>query len=254
MLSLLSRLLLAQQPTVLRTSHLFPSMIHTTAVAHAEPLKKKKRIDPLIEQNRVRRRTKKIEKEIKRFNRQQRQLKPVAELEGDRQLFKELEARRRQPVDLSENELDRRAVLLKQWGRYQTNVAKTEFQQFSRAMRAQQRALDWLYLTSPELYKAAIQPFYLPTTCTTEGEDDCVQDILGRIQGPYYTAPRIHGGLVDCPEDYEPPDGEAVDTTPEFTYEFELDRKLLADPTKKKSVVKKQIDLKEETAASSDTN
>ncbi|KER27688.1 hypothetical protein T265_13750 [Opisthorchis viverrini] len=245
-------LVLAQQPTLLRTVQLFPSMIHTSAVAYAEPLKKKKRIDPLIEQNRLRRRTRKIEKEIKRFNRQQRQLKPVAELEGDRKLLKELESRRRQPVDLSENEIDRRAVLLKQWGRYQTNVARTESQQFSRAMRAQQRALDWLYLTSPELYKAAIQPFYLPTTCTTEG--DCVQDILGKIKGPYYTAPRIHGGLVDCPEDYEPPDGEAVDTTPEFTYEFELDRRLLADPTKKKTVVKKQIDPKEETAASSDTN
>lgn len=53
-------------------------------------MKKKKRVDPAIEQNRQRRKIRRIEKEIKRLSRIDRVLVPVEEIEGDRQLLKNL--------------------------------------------------------------------------------------------------------------------------------------------------------------------
>ncbi|CAH8658361.1 unnamed protein product [Dicrocoelium dendriticum] len=206
--------------------------LHTSSVHFAEPPKKKKRIDPVIEQNRLRRKVRRIEKEIKRFTRQERQLKPVEEIEGDRQLYKQLDQRKRPSVDVSEDEIDRRASLLKEWARFQSQRNRSEREQFKRALDAQRRALDWLYLTSPELYKAAIQP------CLTVTEQP--DAILGPrtlpiegLKGPYYSAPRVHGDCADCSAEYDPPDGEIVDSTIAFNYEFDLDRQFLADPTKK---------------------
>ncbi|KAF7261462.1 hypothetical protein EG68_00985 [Paragonimus skrjabini miyazakii] len=225
---------LLQQPSV----WVIPSsMLHCSAVLFGEPLKKKKRIDPLIEQNRLRRKVRKIEKEIKRFTRQDRQLKPIAEIEGDRQLYKQLDVRRRPFVDVNENEVDRRAVLMKDWARYQSQVAQTEYRMFTTVIRVQRRALDWLYVTSPELYKAAIQPCC--TVNATSDDSHMIPTLPLSISGPYHSAPMVHGDVLDCPEVYDPPDGEAVDTTPVFQYEFELDRQFLADPKKKKLELRK---------------
>jgi large subunit ribosomal protein L40 len=47
----------------------------------AEPLKKKKKLDPQIIKQREERRRKKLEKQIKRLERNARQLKPIDELE-----------------------------------------------------------------------------------------------------------------------------------------------------------------------------
>lgn len=47
----------------------------------AEPLKKKKRIDPQVIKAREDRRRKKIEKQIRRLEKNARQLKPIDELE-----------------------------------------------------------------------------------------------------------------------------------------------------------------------------
>lgn len=214
------------------TWSLLSAGLHTSLVHFAEPPKKKRRVDPLIEQNRIRRKTKRIEREIKRFTRQERQLKPVEEIEGDRQLHKQLDQRKRPPVDISEDEIDRRNSLLKEWTRFQYERSRAERKQFQRAINAQRRALAWLSLTSPELYKAAIQ--LCPTV--TEQPDE----VLGPrtlpiegLKGPYYSAPRMHGDRIDCFEEYDPPDGEIIDSTIEFRYDFELDRQFLADPTKK---------------------
>jgi large subunit ribosomal protein L40 len=50
-------------------------------VLFAEPLKKKKKLDPQIIKQREERRRKKLEKQIKRLERNARQLKPIDELE-----------------------------------------------------------------------------------------------------------------------------------------------------------------------------
>lgn len=56
----------------------------------AEPLKKKKRVGLADSQIQVTRKVRRIEKEIKRLNRLDRILRPIEEIEGDRQLKKEI--------------------------------------------------------------------------------------------------------------------------------------------------------------------
>lgn len=52
-----------------------------TPAVYAEPLKKKKKIDPQVLKQREERKRKKIEKQIRRLERNSRQLKPIDELE-----------------------------------------------------------------------------------------------------------------------------------------------------------------------------
>ena len=56
----------------------------------AEPLKKKKRIDPAVVRAREERRRRKLEKAIRRLEKSSRQLKPLAELELPRHVKAEL--------------------------------------------------------------------------------------------------------------------------------------------------------------------
>lgn len=56
-------------------------LLHATSVLCAEPLKKKKKLDPQIIKQREDRKKKKIEKQIRRLEKNARQLKPVEELE-----------------------------------------------------------------------------------------------------------------------------------------------------------------------------
>lgn len=61
---------------------------HMTPVVCGEPLKKKKRLDPAIIKARLDRRKKKIEKQIRRLQKNSRQFKPIEELETPKALFK----------------------------------------------------------------------------------------------------------------------------------------------------------------------
>ncbi|VDL91535.1 unnamed protein product [Schistocephalus solidus] len=203
--------------------------------SRAEPPKKKKRVDPQQEQLRIRRKTKRIEREIKRLSRQGRKLKPVEEIEGDRQLYREeayphfnpptlllvlISERRRPPVELSEAEVDSRATLMKDWTRYQWSLVRQEQAKLTSVMAAQKRALRILSATSPRLYLAAIQPCIGGTN----------NDLPIRFEGPYASPPLP-------PDLYEAPDGERVDTTHTFDYEFELDRRFIVDAKKSKFVL-----------------
>ncbi|BHF80645.1 hypothetical protein SprV_0702377300 [Sparganum proliferum] len=193
--------------------------LHLGSILQAEPPKKKKRVDPQQEQLRIRRKTKRIEREIKRLSRQGRKLKPVEEIEGDRQLYREEVERRRPPVELSEAEADSRATLMKDWTRYQWSLVQQERAKLASVQAAQKRALRLLSDTSPRLYLAAIQP------CLGANGDLPI-----RFEGPYATPP--------LPTDlYEAPDGERVDTTHTFDYEFQLDRKFIVDAKKSKFVL-----------------
>lgn len=64
-------------------------LLHTTNVLCAEPLKKKKKLDPQIIKQREDRKKKKIEKQIRRLEKNARQLKPVEELEVPLELIDE---------------------------------------------------------------------------------------------------------------------------------------------------------------------
>lgn len=64
---------------------------HYTPVLYAEPLKKKKKMDPAILKAREERRRKKLEKQIRRLEKNARQLKPIDELEVPLNLFDERE-------------------------------------------------------------------------------------------------------------------------------------------------------------------
>lgn len=59
-----------------------------TPVVCGEPLKKKKRLDPAIIKARLDRRKKKIEKAIRRLQKNSRQLKPIEEVEKPKVLMK----------------------------------------------------------------------------------------------------------------------------------------------------------------------
>lgn len=54
---------------------------HFTPVLCAEPLKKKKKMDPAVVRAREDRRRKKLEKQIRRLEKLARQLKPIEDLE-----------------------------------------------------------------------------------------------------------------------------------------------------------------------------
>ncbi|KAL5110959.1 39S ribosomal protein L40 mitochondrial [Taenia crassiceps] len=204
--------------------------LHVGNVLCAEPLKKKKRIDPQQEQNRIRRKAKRIEREIKRLSKQGRKLKPIEEIEGDRQLMKEEQDRRRSPVVLSEDERDGQVLLLKEWARYQARVSKEEERKLRGVRAAQQRALRSLAAVSPHhLYAAAIQPIGVSTSAG-KVVDSGVTSLRLSTSGPFATAPPSH------PKSYEAPDGEKVDQTPTFEYEFELDRKFMAEAKRNKFV------------------
>ncbi|XP_018647054.1 hypothetical protein Smp_175810 [Schistosoma mansoni] len=220
--------------------------LHTTSITMAEPLKKKKRVGVADTQIQISRKVKRIEKEIKRLNRLDRTLKPIEDIEGDRQLKKEIKLRQRPLIDISETELDERIGIWKNWTRYQKNVAKREIIMYNSAIAAQQNALKWLYETSPSLYKMAIQPCPELTQSSESLNDDNSRVTKENemnyvtIVGPYMTAPKLHGELIDSTKEYEPPDGEQIDTTVRLTYEFEIEQQLLAEPKKKKFMVTKK--------------
>ncbi|VDM19114.1 unnamed protein product [Hydatigera taeniaeformis] len=206
--------------------------LHVSSVLSAEPLKKKKRVDPQQEQNRIRRKAKRIEREIRRLSKQGKKLKPVEEIEGDRQLMKEESRDRRRPlIVLSEEERDRQILLLKEWARYQARAAKEEEHKLRSVRAAQQRALRSLAAVSPyHLYAAAIQPVGVLTQEGKVVDGETVTPLRLSTSGPFATPPPRD------PKSYDAPDGEKIDQTPTFEYEFELDRKFMAEAKRSKFV------------------
>ncbi|CAH0756514.1 unnamed protein product [Diatraea saccharalis] len=156
----------------------------------AEPMKKKKKIDPAIIKAREERRRKKIEKQIRRLQKNARQLKPIEEMEVPLHLFDEMSKRKRAPVKLSPEVVEARALLQKDWAKYKQQEYMSHVAQIDRIMAAQRRALDKLYEESEELYDEAIMPdlSLIPYT----------------IDGPVVTPPI---------KDYLSPDGEYIDVT-----------------------------------------
>ncbi|XP_026743129.1 39S ribosomal protein L40, mitochondrial-like [Trichoplusia ni] len=162
----------------------------TTDQLCAEPMKKKKKIDPQIVKAREERRRKKLEKQIRRLEKNARQLKPIDELEVPLDLLDNFGKRKRPQPKLTAEVIEARALLQKDWARYKREEYISNVAQIDRIMAAQRRALDKLLEESEDLYNEAIMPD--------------LQLIPYEIKGPVATPPI---------KSYESPDGEYIDVS-----------------------------------------
>ncbi|KAK3794241.1 hypothetical protein RRG08_039022 [Elysia crispata] len=194
----LSRLYVLSLPGVFQTcrhihSQRTPMLFRATQQLLAEPMKKKKRIDPSILAAREAKKIKKIDKEIKKLTRFGRILKPVAEIELPKKQFTLAKERQRTSPVLSFEELEDRALLQKQWGRYKTNTWVHQQRVYDKLITAQDEALEELKAESDYLYKEALKVDY--------------GMVAMYFEGPKSTPPI---------KDYSPPDGDYVDTTRKY--------------------------------------
>lgn len=188
-----------------------PLFFRNTQPLCAEPMKKKKKIDPHVARAREERRKKKIEREIRKLRKQALQLKPIDELEVPPELILKKELRSRPPLNLSEEVLEKRKNLIDEWTAYRSKETQKDYKMIDRLMFAQQKALDELRLESEELYQEAIQidenliPFH--------------------AKGPVRTPPI---------KDYDVPDGDYVNVTRDFEKEH-VERKAALEAILNKS-------------------
>uniref|UniRef100_A0A2R5LAE5 Large ribosomal subunit protein mL40 n=1 Tax=Ornithodoros turicata TaxID=34597 RepID=A0A2R5LAE5_9ACAR len=134
------------------------SAFHTSAQLNAEPLKKKKRVDPAVLRMREERRKRKLEKGIRQLKKHGKKLKPIDEMEVPPTLQREISKRRRGAPVLTYETCQERAALQRAWTTYRQQMHRCEASMIERVVAAQSRALEELYNESPELYQAAIQP------------------------------------------------------------------------------------------------
>ncbi|XP_005097050.1 39S ribosomal protein L40, mitochondrial isoform X1 [Aplysia californica] len=170
-----------------------PLLFKASQQLWAEPMKKKKKVDPGVIAAREAKKIKRIEKEIKRLTRFGRILKPVAEIEGVKKSVFDTKERRRGSAVLSFDESEHRALLHKSWARQQTRYWHEEYQLCARLRAAQEEALAELRAESEELYQAAIKIDYsfVPT---------------------YFEGPKVTPPL----KEHVATDGEYVDTTRKY--------------------------------------
>ncbi|RZC35266.1 39S ribosomal protein L40, mitochondrial, partial [Asbolus verrucosus] len=147
-------------------------------------------MDPAVIKAREDRKKKKIEKQIRRLEKNARQLKPIEECEVPLGLLDEKKSRIRSLPALSTETLENRALLEKKWATYKKNQNLADIQMLDRIIFAQQKALDELRKESEELYQEAMQV-------------DC-RLLPYKTEGPLETPPI---------ESYESPDGDYVDVS-----------------------------------------
>lgn len=129
--------------------------LQTSAVLRAEPLKKKRRLDPAVLKMRVERKVKKIEKSIRQLEMADKVLKPLLEQTVPPHVHRELALRTRPAGELApaQARLDR---LLPAWTAYRKEVDRQQQRSVRQVLRAQQRALLELRAESEPLYRRAI--------------------------------------------------------------------------------------------------
>lgn len=164
--------------------------LHTTAQLGAEPLKKKKRLDPAILRMREERKKRRIEKGIRQLKKHAKKYKPIEEAEVAPKLQKELGLRHRAPPVLEHETCQLREAMQRAWSIYCMRKHHNESAMLERIVATQQKALEMLKEASEELYNAAVQA----------------------DNGLF---PAQFKAVVSTPpiENYEPPDGKYVDTT-----------------------------------------
>ncbi|XP_071447371.1 large ribosomal subunit protein mL40 [Hetaerina americana] len=132
-------------------------LLRSTACLYAEPLKKKKRLDPQILKQREERKKKRLEKQIRKLEKSARQFKPIEEVEIPLKLIDERQLRSRNLPSLSPEEEEKRALLFKEWAKYKRDQKLADIQMIDRVVFSQQKALDELRNVSESLYQEAIK-------------------------------------------------------------------------------------------------
>lgn len=137
------------------TSSTVPLYVHVTNTLLAEPMKKKKRVDPAMIRKREDRRRRKLLKEIRRLQKQGvGSLKPIEELNMSESYHSESKIR---PLpDISPEELEERVLLLKDWCTYRNTVVAKEWTAIRSMLDSQKVALAELRNVSEDLYEEAI--------------------------------------------------------------------------------------------------
>ncbi|XP_068127673.1 large ribosomal subunit protein mL40 isoform X2 [Hyperolius riggenbachi] len=149
----------------------------------AEP-KKKKKVDPkreIVARERLKKKLKKMERVAPEFI-------PIEDFMTTSK--HQEESRIRSAPQLSAEEQERRALLLKKWALFKQEEHKVEQRSIESLLESQRKALDELRLESKELYEAAVRCD--PTLFPLES------------RGPCHTAPIPN---------YNPPDGKYNDIT-----------------------------------------
>ncbi|XP_066249732.1 large ribosomal subunit protein mL40 [Euwallacea similis] len=165
----------------------------STPCLMAEPLKKKKKLDPAIVRAREERRKKKLEKQIRRLEKNARQLKPISECEVSLTLLDQ-KLQRQRNIFQSTDILEQRALLEKKWANFKRIQLLHDLQMIDRVTLHQQRALDELKNESKELYNEAIQMDFHMVPFTSIGPTE---------------TPAIEG--------YDVPDGEYLDVSKKWS-------------------------------------
>uniref|UniRef100_A0A2P2I0F7 Large ribosomal subunit protein mL40 n=1 Tax=Hirondellea gigas TaxID=1518452 RepID=A0A2P2I0F7_9CRUS len=145
-----------------------PLYMQLTPVLCAEPLKKKRKVDPGVVRARDEKRKKKIEKSIRKLARNEGIYKPIEETEVSLKLRQEYQLRKRDRVVVSEEERDAGYELGVQWCQYKFQQSVADKAVVDAAVKAQQHALVELRRLSEDLWLEAIQEdqFVFPYRCS----------------------------------------------------------------------------------------
>ncbi|XP_015782074.1 39S ribosomal protein L40, mitochondrial [Tetranychus urticae] len=128
--------------------------IHTTVSLFAEPMKKKRRIDPILLKLRNERKAKRLEKNILKMEKAPKQMKPIVELSLSPHVQKEMDIRVRKNVD-PQAEANFRKILAV-WQLYRCYQSKSEYKCIRAVIASQEKALNHLKKVSPSLWTQAI--------------------------------------------------------------------------------------------------
>lgn len=183
-----------------------PLLFRITDSLLGEPLKKKKKIDPMqikLKEDRIKG---KVQRAIDRLSRFAGKLKPIDEFEVPRKLIKERQARTRTLEPLSFEESENRARLSREWLKYKTDENWRQMEAIWKVQNSQEKALNELRKESEELYQAAI---------ATD------PDMIPMVSPIVTSTPPI--------ANYEAPDGNHTDVTKTFEYEVDLQKVLDAN-------------------------
>lgn len=195
------------------------SYLSTSAVLMAMPVKRKRKIDPMIARNREEKRRKRLVKALKKMTKKARIPKPLLELEIDPVLLdpETLQKRERQSqMDLSpeeiEEKMEERALLSKEWNRFAGRRHVNEIRQIDTVLVSRHKALEEIRKESNQLYAEAIKPDL--SIIDRNGQ------VLYQAFGPTTTPPIIASPSNDGPKEDHLVDGHYEDVTKKYAVQY----------------------------------
>lgn len=150
----LSSLLTLRSQSPFGISHL--RLFSTTGILNAEPLRKKRRLDPLVLKTRVEKKIKKYEREVFKLETAAKQPIPILEYQLTNSEIRDLEARPGRTLeDVGLDEGSVRAAQ-KLWNFYRLEQSRMESRSIKKIERSQTRALDTLRQIDKALYDRTV--------------------------------------------------------------------------------------------------